>query len=135
MVFIILMSVTSGSFAGIHGGMSEQTQTQTIDILDMVVQSGQYLPDELMYDVAGEATSEKTILQTETSLIPDVRFPEKISLASTTTTLAPSVGVFDSSPFQLGGVPVPFIQQVSNWSSLSESLHEPGKELKPLAFS
>ena len=114
--------------------MSEQTQTQTIDILDMVVPSGQYLPDELMYDVGGEATSEKTIPQTETSLIPDVRFPEKISLASTTTTLAPSVGVFDSSPFQLGGVSVPFIQQVSNWSSLSESLHEPGKELKPLAL-
>lgn len=126
--------MTSGSFPGIHGGMSEQTQTQTIDILDMVVPSGQYLPDELMYDVGGEATSEKTIPQTETSLIPDVRFPEKISLASTTTTLAPSVGVFDSSPFQLGGVSVPFIQQVSNWSSLSESLHEPGKELKPLAL-
>ena len=80
----------------------------------MGVQSGQYLPGELMYDVGGEAISEKTIPQTETSLIPDVRFPEKISLASTTTTLAQSVGIFDSSSFQLGDVPVPFIQQVSN---------------------
>lgn len=120
--------MTSESFPGIHGGMSEQTQTQTTDIPDMVVQSGQSLSDELMYDVGGEATSEKTIPQTENSLIPDERFPEKISLPSTTTTLAPSVGVFDNSPFQLGGVPVP------NWSSLSESLYEPGKELKPLAL-
>ena len=123
--------MTSESFPGIHGGMSEQTQTPATDITDMVVQSGQSLSDELMYDVGGEATSKKTIPQTENSLIPDVRFPKKISLAST---LAPSNGVSDNSPFQLGGVPVPFIQQVSNGSSLSEFLYEPGKELKPLAL-
>ena len=125
------MSVTSGSFPGIHVGMSDQTQTKITDILDMVMQSGQYMRDELRYDVGGEATSEKTIPQTETSLIPDVRFPENIRLASTTTTLAPSVGGFDTRPFQLGDVPVPFMQQASKGSSLPGSLHEPGKELKP----
>lgn len=115
--------MTSGSFPGIHVGMSDQTQTQITDVLDMVMQSGQYMRDELRYDVGGEATSEKTIPQTETSLIPDVRFPE--------FTLAPSVGGFDTRPFQLGDVPVPFMQQASKGSSLPGSLHEPGKELKP----
>ena len=104
----------------------DTTPTQTIDILDIVTEGGHYMLDELMY--------EKTIPQTETSLIPDVKFPENILLASTTTTLAPSVGGFDTSPFQSGGVPVPFLQQVSKGSSLPESLHEPGKELKPLGF-
>ena len=126
------MSVTSGSVPGIHVGMSDQTQTQITDILDMVMQSGQYMRGELMY-VGGEATSEKTIPQTETSLIPDVRSLENIRLASTTTTLAPSVGGFDTRPFQLGDVPVPFMQQgvMSKVSSLLGSLHEPGKKLKP----
>lgn len=113
----------------------DTTPTQTIDILDIVTEGGHYMLDELMYDVGADATSEKTVPQTETSLIPDMKFPENILLASTTTTLAPSVGGFDTSPFQSGGVPVPFLQQVSKGSSLQESLHEPGKELKPLVFS
>ena len=109
--------------------------TQTIDILDIVTEGGHYMLDELMYDVGADATIEKTIPQTETSLISDVKFPENILLASVTTTLAPSVGGFDTSPFQSSGVPVPFLQQVSKGSSLPESLHEPGKGLKPLVFS
>ena len=110
-------------------------QTQTIDILDILTQGGQYIPDEFMYDVAGEASFEKTISQTGTSLIPDVGFSENMLLAPTTTTTAASVDGFDTSPFQSGGVPVPFMQQVCKGSSLPGSLHKPGKELKPLAFS
>ena len=52
-LFFILLSVTSGSFPGIHVGMSDQTQTQITDILDMVMQSGQDMRYELMYDVGG----------------------------------------------------------------------------------
>ena len=113
----------------------DTTQTQTIDILDMLTQSVQYMPDELMFDVGGEASFEKIISQTGTSLIPDVGFSENMLLAPPTTTVAPSVGGFDTSPFQSGGVPVPFLQQIGKGSSLPESLHTPGKELKPLAFS
>ena len=113
----------------------DTTQTQTIDILDMLTQSVQYMPDELMFDVGGEASFEKIISQTGTSLIPDVGFSENMLLAPPTTTVAPSVGGFDTSPFQSGGVPFPFLQQVCKGSSLPESLHKPGKELKPLAFS
>lgn len=109
----------------------DTTQTQTIDVLDLLTQSGQYMPDELMYDVGREASFEKTISQTGTSLIPDVGFSENMLLAPPNTTVAPLVGVFDTSPFQSGGVPVPFMQQVCKGSSLPESLHKPGKELKP----
>ena len=112
----------------------DTTQTQAIDLLDMLTQSGQYMPDELPCDVGGEASFEKTISQTGTSLIP-VGFSENMLLAPTNATVAPSVGSFDTSPFQSGGVPFPFMQQVCKGSSLPESLHKPGKELKPLAFS
>ena len=111
----------------------DTTQTQTIDVLDMLTQSGQYMPDELL--LCGEASFEKAISQTGTSLIPDAGFSENMLLAPTNATVAPSVGGFDTSPFQSGGVPVPFLQQMGKGSSLPESLHTPGKELKPLDFS
>lgn len=111
----------------------DTTQTQTIDLLDMLTQSGQYMPDELPCDVGGEASFERQYHR-QGPLIP-VGFSENMLLAPTNATVAPSVGGFDTSPFQSGGVPVPFLQQIGKGSSLPESLHTPGKELKPLAFS
>ena len=110
----------------------DTTPIQTSDsILEMFTQSDQYTPDELMCDVGGEATSEQTILRT----IPTSRFSDNMLLPSTTNTSAPLVGGFDTSPFQSDGLPVPITQQVSTGNSLPESLHEAGKELKPLALN
>lgn len=113
-----------------HVGQIQSTQTQTLDMLDMFTQSFHCMP-QLMCDVGGEATSKKTIPQTGTSHIPTMGFPENMLLTPTATTLGPSVGGSDTSPFQEGGVPVPFTQQLSKGKSLQESLHEAGKELKP----
>ena len=109
---------SSVSQVGQIQSFGDTTQTQTIDILDMLTQNGHYVP----------------IPQTGTTLISTVGFPENTLLAPTPTTLVPSVGGFDTSPFQQGGVPVPFTQQMSEWKSLPESLHEAGKELKPLVL-
>lgn len=94
----------------------DTTQTQTIDILDMLTQSGHYVP----------------IPQKGTTLIPNVGFSENMLLAPTATTLVPSVGGSDTSPFQQGDV---FTQQVSEVKTLAaESLHEAGKELNHLVL-
>lgn len=110
----------------------DTTPTQTSNsIIEMFTQSDQYISDELMCDAGGEATSEQTILR----IIPTARFSESTLLPSTTNTLAPLVGGFDTSPFQSEGVPVQIMQQVPTGNSLPESLHEAGKELKPLALN
>ena len=105
----------------------DTTQTQTNDsILDMFAQSDQCMPD-----AGGEATGQQTIPRT----IASVGFSENMLFPLTTDTLASLVGSFDASPFQSDGVPVPNMQQVSTGNSLPESLHEAGKEIKPLALN
>ena len=112
--------------------LRDTTPIQTIDsIIGMFTQSDQYMHDEMMCDVDGEATSEQTILRT----IPTARFSENMHLPSTTNTSAPLVSAFDTSLFQSDGLPVLITQQVPTGNSLPESLHEASKELKPLALN
>ena len=107
----------------------DTTQTQISDSsLNMFAQSDQCMPD-----VDEEATVQQTIPLTRT--VPTVRFSEKVLLPSTTNTLASLEGGFDTNPFQSDGVPIPIMQQVSTGNSLPESLHEAGKEIKPLALN
>ena len=107
----------------------DTTQRQISDSsLDMFAQSDQCMPD-----VDGEATVQQTIPLTRT--VPTVRFSEKVLLPSTTNTLASLEGGFDTNPLQSDGVPIPIMQQVSTGNSLSESLYEAGKEIKPLALN
>lgn len=102
--------------------LRDTTPIQTSDsLLEMFTQSDQYMLDEMMCDVDGEATSEQTILRT----IPTARVSENMHLP----------GAFDTSLFQPDGLPVLITQQVPTGNSLPESLHEAGKELKPLALN
>ena len=107
----------------------DTTQTQISDSsLDMLEQ---YMCDELMCDVGGEATGEQTIPRTITT----VGLTENMLLPFTTNALPSLEGGFDTNPFQSDGVPIPIMQQVSTGNSLPESLHEAGKEIKPLALN
>lgn len=97
----------------------DTTQSHTIDILDVLTQSGHYVP----------------MPQKGTTLIPNMGFSENMLLAPTATTSVSFVGGSDTSPFQQGDVPVRFTQQVSEGKSLpAESLPEAGKELNPLVL-
>ena len=130
--FMVITEATSARSRVGQSSVCPLNQMQSFEeiTLDPDLQS---MLDKLIHDVGGKATGEQTLPPTGTSPIPFGGFSENTLLGPTTTTLAPSVGDFDTSPSQSDGVSATIMPQLSTGNSLPESLHEAGKEL--LRFS
>lgn len=129
------MVITEATSAMSRVGQSSVCPLNQMQSFEEITQDPnlQSMLDKLIHDVGGEATGEQTLPPTGTCPIPSGGFSENTLLGPTTTTLAPSVGDFDTSPSQSDGVSATIMPQLSTGNSLPESLHEAGKEL--LRFS
>ena len=127
--FMVITEATSARSRVGQSSVCPLNQMQSFEEITQDPQSVQSMLDKLIHDIGGEATGEQTLPPTGTSPIPSGGLSVNTLLGPTTTTLAPLVGDFDTSPSQSDGVSATIMPQLSTGNSLPEYLHEAGKEL------